>query len=160
MQDVFTFSEGFGHAGTFTRDLTADVFTYADSLSRAAVITRGPQDTFTFTDSLGRDVVVTRVLPDQFSFVENLDPTVTETYTISGVSKDSGGSPLATCECYLMKDNTDDTLSFVNYVQSDGSGNYLFTNVPDNDSQYLVIFWKDDSPHIFDVTDHVLQPQQ
>jgi hypothetical protein len=160
MQDIFTFSEGFGHAGTFTRDLVSDVFTFTDSSTRTLTATRSLQDTITFTDSLGRDVTVTRVLQDQFSFVENLDSTVTETYTISGVSKDSSGTPLATCECYLMKDNQDDTLSFVDYVQSDGSGNYLFTNVADNDSQYLVIFWKDDSPHIFDVTDHVLQPTQ
>jgi len=80
------------------------------------------------------------------------------TYKLEGVTKDNGGSALGTCECFLMKDNQDDTATFVDYDQSDGSGNYSFTGIADNDAQYFVISWKDDTPHVFDVTDHTLTP--
>ncbi len=80
------------------------------------------------------------------------------TYKLEGVTKDKTGTPKATCECYLCKDNGDNTATPVAYDQSDGSGNYSFTGIGDNDAAYFVISWKDDSPHVFDVTDHVLQP--
>jgi len=38
------------------------------------------------------------------------------------------------------------------------TGAYSFTDLDDNDAQYFVISWKDNEPHVFDVTDHVLQP--
>ena len=81
-----------------------------------------------------------------------------ELYVLAGVSKNSSGTALATCECFLCKDNQDNTCSYVDYAQSDGSGNYSFTGLGDNDAQYFVISWKDNTPHVFDVTDHVLQP--
>lgn len=80
------------------------------------------------------------------------------TYKLEGVTKDKDGNTKGTCECYLCKDNGDNTCTYLAYDQSDGSGNYIFTWIVDNDSAYFVISWKDDSPHVFDVTDHVLQP--
>lgn len=80
------------------------------------------------------------------------------TYKLEGVTKDKNGTPEATCECFLCKDNGDNTCSYVAYDQSDGSGNYSFTGIGDNDADYFVISWKADTPHVFDVTDHVLQP--
>ena len=81
-----------------------------------------------------------------------------QAYKLEGITKDKNGNPKGTCECFLCKDNGDDTCSYVAYDQSDGSGNYSFTGLDDNDAAYFVLSWKDDTPHIFDVTDHVLQP--
>lgn len=79
-------------------------------------------------------------------------------YYVSGITKDKNGNILGSCECHLLKDNLDNTLTFVGYVLSNATtGAYSFT-VWDNDAQYLVVSWKDDTPHVFDVTDHVLQP--
>lgn len=83
---------------------------------------------------------------------------VVQTYKLEGVTKDKNGNTLGSCKCFLCKDNQDNTASFIAYTTSDGSGNYSFTGIGDNDAQYFVISWKDDTPHVFDVTDHVLQP--
>jgi len=80
------------------------------------------------------------------------------TYKLEGVTKDKDGNVKGTCECFLCKDNGDNTCTYVGYEQSDGSGNYSFTGLENNDAAYFVISWKDDTPHVFDVTDHVLQP--
>jgi hypothetical protein len=97
-------------------------------------------------------------MQDVLTFAENLSATVTTSYTLSGVTYNNTGSTLASCKCFLVKDNQDQTLTFVDYALSDANGNYEFDGVPDTDAQYLVIAWKDDSPHVFDVSDHVLQP--
>jgi len=94
---------------------------------------------------------------NSITITENI-ATAIDTFTISGITKDRNGNTLGTCECFLCKDNGDNTASFINYTQSDESGNYTFSNIVDNDASYFVISWKDDSPHVFDVTDHVLQP--
>lgn len=79
------------------------------------------------------------------------------TYTISGVTKDKNGNVLGNCHCFLCKDNLDNTISFKQYVLSDAmTGGYSFT-VYNQDAQYFVVAWKDDTPHVFDVTDHILQ---
>lgn len=81
------------------------------------------------------------------------------TYKLEGITYDKTGSVLVSCECYLFKDNQDNSLTYVGYDESDGvTGAYSFTGIADNDSQYIVVAWKDDSPHVFDVTDYVLQP--
>jgi len=81
-------------------------------------------------------------------------------YKIEGVTYDKNESALANCNLLLIKDNQDDTFTVVDHTTSDGSGNYLFENIPDTDPQYQVYAWKDDSPHVMDVTDHVLLPKQ
>jgi hypothetical protein len=81
------------------------------------------------------------------------------TYELGGNTFDYNGDALGLCDCFLLKDNGDDTLSFVAYDQSDANGVFLFTGIPDNDSNYLVVAWKDTTPHVFDVTDHVLTPE-
>jgi hypothetical protein len=81
------------------------------------------------------------------------------TYKLEGITKDKNGDVLVSCECFLFKDNGDDTLTFVDHVTSDGAtGAYSFTGLEDDDSAYLVYSVKDDTPHVFDVTDHVLTP--
>lgn len=80
------------------------------------------------------------------------------TYHLTGVTKENDGTPLGTCECFLVKDNGDDTFTFIAYQQSNGSGVYDFTGLGDNDAAYQVISWKDNGTNLFDVTDHVQQP--
>lgn len=81
------------------------------------------------------------------------------TYHLTGITKDKDGNVLGSCECFLFKDNGDNTLSFVAYQVSNAStGVYDFTGLQDDDAAYLVYSVKDGSPNRFDVTDHVLQP--
>lgn len=80
-------------------------------------------------------------------------------YKLEGVTKDKNGNVLTSCKCYLLKDNLDDTLTFIGYALSDAvTGAYSFMDIGDNDAQYIVVAFKDNTPHVFDVTDHVLQP--
>jgi len=80
-------------------------------------------------------------------------------YKLEGITKDKTGSILGSCECFLFKDNQNNTLTFKDYTTSNAStGVYSFTGISDNDAQYLVYAVKDNSPHVFDVTDHVLSP--
>lgn len=82
-----------------------------------------------------------------------------ETYKIEGKTYDNDENILSNCNCLLMKDNLDDTCDVIDYTTSDGSGDYSFEDILDNDSQYFVYAWKDDSPHVMDVTDHNLLPR-
>jgi len=85
--------------------------------------------------------------------------TPSTTYELSGFTKDSAGSALGSCHTFLFKDNGDDTATFVAYQLSNSStGVYSFTGITDDDANYFVIAWKDDTPHVMDTTDYVLQP--
>jgi hypothetical protein len=80
-------------------------------------------------------------------------------YEIAGVTKSKNGNILGSCEVTLFKA---DTASPPNYTQiaktvSDAAtGAYSFT-VYDQDARYMVYSIKDDTPHVFDATDNVLQ---
>lgn len=78
-------------------------------------------------------------------------------FKITGITKDSAGVALGSCTVNLLKD-LGGSLSFVAQTTSDGSGNYTFGSMKDNAASYIVVAWKDGSPHVFDCTDHVLQP--
>jgi uncharacterized repeat protein (TIGR02543 family) len=95
-------------------------------------------------------------------FIDAVEVTgdVATNYQIEGKTYSKNGPILATCKCLLLKDNQDDTCTVVDYTTSDGNGDYNFTSIADDDSQYFVYAWKDDSPHIFDVTDHNLLPKE
>ncbi len=81
------------------------------------------------------------------------------TYKLEGVTYDKDEVILGSVDCYLYKDNGDNTVTFKNHVVSNVStGAYTFTGILDNDVAYFVVFIKDDTPHVMDVTDHVLQP--
>lgn len=93
------------------------------------------------------------------SWAEFECPTLVITYKLEGITKDKNGTALGSCLCFLCKDNQDTTCSYIAYVLSNSvTGAYLFSGIADNDAQYFVISWKDGSPNVFDVTDHVLQP--
>ncbi len=80
-------------------------------------------------------------------------------YKMDGITKDNAGVALGSCQCYLLKDNGDNTFSFIAHqVSNSSTGAYSFTGLLDNSANYQVVAWKDDSPHVFDVTDHVLVP--
>lgn len=82
------------------------------------------------------------------------------TYKITGTTYDLDGEPLGSVKCFLCKDNGDDTCTYLDYDLSNATtGVYLFTGIEDDDSNYFVIAWKDDSPHVKDVTDHNLEPE-
>lgn len=96
---------------------------------------------------------------DPSAFVIEQTPQGFVEHKLEGVTKDKTGTVLGSCKCYLFKDNLDDTLIYVDYVLSDaGTGAYSFTGIYDDVAQYIVVAWKDDTPHVFDTTDHVLQP--
>lgn len=83
----------------------------------------------------------------------------TAAFKLEGVTYDKDEVILGSVDCYLYKDNLDNTITFKGHVVSNaGTGVYSFTGIADNDANYLVVFIKDDSPHVMDVTDHVLQP--
>ena len=78
-------------------------------------------------------------------------------YHLAGVTKDKDGNTKASCICHLWKYNSG-TPYWLAYALSDGSGNYDFTGLGNDDSDYYVVSFKADSPHVMDITDHVLQP--
>lgn len=83
----------------------------------------------------------------------------TATYKLEGFTKNNDGGVEVSCKCFLVKDNGDNTFTEIAYQLSNGvTGAYSFTGILDNDPAYQVISWKDGSPNIFDVTDHVLTP--
>lgn len=87
------------------------------------------------------------------TFKEYYEPSV----TISGVTYDKTGSILGSCNVFLCQDNGDNTAAFIAHTTSNAvTGAYSFQgNYATED--YFVIAWKDNTPHVFDCTDHVLQ---
>jgi len=79
------------------------------------------------------------------------------TYHLAGVTKDVDGNTKANCICHLWQ-YTSGTPVWVAYVLSDGSGNYDFTALANEDSDYFVVSFKAETPHIMDITDHAQQP--
>lgn len=87
----------------------------------------------------------------------NIDIAYTQP-SLTGVSKDKDGTVLGNSEMALFKvisQGPPTTYEFVAAVMSDGSGNYSFDVW--GGIEYAVYLVKDDSPHVFDVTDNVLQ---
>lgn len=96
---------------------------------------------------------------DPATFVIEQTPESPTAYKLEGITYDKNGDALVSCKCFLFKDNQNNTLTYVDYVLSDGAtGAYSFTGIGDDDAQYIVIAWKDNTPHVFDASDHVLQP--
>jgi len=82
-----------------------------------------------------------------------------QVYPLSGVTKDKNGSVLGSCEVGLFKvigEGPPTTYEFVESKTSDAvTGAYTF-QVPDG-PKYMVYSIKDDTPHVFDATDNVLE---
>ena len=112
---------------------------------------QGPTD-----NCLGTNLSTDGELAIQFAVMGGEPP---QEYKVEGITKDKDGTALGSCHTFLCKDNGDNTCSFIAYVLSNViTGAYSFAGLYNNDPAYFVISWKDDTPHVFDVTDHVLQP--
>ncbi len=80
-------------------------------------------------------------------------------YKLDGITYDKDAVALGSVECYLYKDNGDNTVTWLDYQLSNSStGVFSFTGIADNDPNYLIVFFKDDAPTVMDVTDHNLTP--
>ena len=116
--------------------------------------------TMDFGDNSGTDLPENETETAQYNpWIEFTHDIPVMTHKLEGISKDKDGDALGSCLCFLCKDNQNNSCSYIAYVLSNSvTGAYSFTGITDSDPQYFVISWKDDSPHVFDVTDHVLQP--
>jgi len=74
-------------------------------------------------------------------------------YTLSGITYDKDGSEISDCNCHCCHYNDNNTCSWLAYTSSNSDGWYIFSSNLAYSSNLFVIAWKDDSPHIFDVTD-------
>jgi hypothetical protein len=85
--------------------------------------------------------------------------TTTTNLTIAGITKDNSGSILGSCEVFLLRDVGGNVFNFIAHTTSNaGTGAYSFTGLVNGSASYMVIAWKDNTPHVFDATDYVLQP--
>ena len=81
------------------------------------------------------------------------------TYTVSGVTYNKSGSILGGCTVSLFKHTGSGVFSYVGTTTSDvETGDYSLI-APDNDAAYMVVAFKADSPHVFDVSDYNLEPE-
>lgn len=81
------------------------------------------------------------------------------TIALSGITKDKDGVALGSCGVALFRrvGTFPYTYEFVDKLTSNSStGAYTF-NYEDDGATYMVYAVKDDTPHVFDATDHVLQ---
>ena len=87
---------------------------------------------------------------------------LTVSYELVGVTRDEGLATVGSCRCVLLKqDNAVQAsriYSIISHTNSDGSGDYTFSGLTDNDSQYMVFAIKLDTPQIRGVTNDTLQP--
>jgi hypothetical protein len=87
---------------------------------------------------------------------------VENTGDIVGVTKDNGGSALASCKYAVFKvtdEGPPEVYEYKGNGTSDGSGNYSFTVYWDGSTpNYMVYAEKDDTPNVMDATDNVVQP--
>lgn len=78
-----------------------------------------------------------------------------ETVAVAGITKDNNGDVLGSCDCYLFKDNGDNTAVYIGHQVSNAStGAYSFSTYAG--STYFVVAFKDGSPAVMDVTDRTL----
>jgi len=88
-----------------------------------------------------------------------IDATVTQE-TITGITKDTAGDALGSCKVSLFKITSEgppETYEFIESTTSHVStGAYTFT-IDANSDKFMVYSEKDDSPHVFDATDNVIE---
>jgi hypothetical protein len=78
---------------------------------------------------------------------------------LSGVTYDKDGAVLGSCHVFVFKDNGDDTLTFIGHATSNATTGAWSVTTPDTDDAYIAYAFKDDSPHVFDVTYRTCQPE-
>jgi len=84
------------------------------------------------------------------------------TGTIDGITKDNAGDVLVSCKVALFivtDEGPPEEYEFLEAQISDGAtGAYSFTVYYDGSPNWMVYAEKDDTPHVFDATDNVIQP--
>ena len=73
-------------------------------------------------------------------------------FTISGITKDSSGSSLGSCDVTLYQTGSDSVLG---KTVSDGSGNYSFS-ISSNSGNFYVVSYKSGSPDVAGTTVNTL----
>jgi hypothetical protein len=87
----------------------------------------------------------------------------TQTYKLEGAVLDTALSAITTgTRCVLLKHDgaaeASRIYSLIAHANSDGSGNYSFTGLSDNDARYCVVAIDQVSPIVRGATDDDLQP--
>jgi len=78
-----------------------------------------------------------------------------ESLAIAALTKTNSGGVLGSVDCYLFRDNGNNTPTYLQYIQSNaGTGAYSFTVYPG--STYFVVGFKNGVPNVMDVTDRTL----
>lgn len=80
------------------------------------------------------------------------------TYTVNGVTYNKDGSILGGCVVSLFKHAGSGVFSYIGTTTSNATTGAYSLVAPDNDAAYMVVAFKGDSPHVFDVSDYVLTP--
>lgn len=146
-------NETWTNSGVTERNVTPGIDAPGNGCSSAS-----GDETQVSAGSTGTSVWTLGATEEWGCFTIALNPVLTNN-RVDGITRSIDGSVLGSCDCYLFKDNLDNTVSFRAHVTSNATtGAYSFTYVPDTDDQYLVVALKDDTPHVFDVTDHVVEP--
>ena len=88
--------------------------------------------------------------------------TIIVLFILEGVTRDVGGAVLANVRCVLFKQDgaaeASRIYTLIDHVNSDGSGNYKFVNVADNDPRYCVVAINQGADITSGVTDDDLVP--
>jgi len=80
------------------------------------------------------------------------------THEVAGVTRDSDGDPLGSCDVHLLH-YLSDVFTFIAHTTSHSStGAYSFPICPASSGAYAVVARKEGSPNVFDVTDFTLTP--
>jgi hypothetical protein len=93
---------------------------------------------------------------DEIAFIG----TTAQTFVLDGYTKNNDGSILGNCRTHLLRDLGGGFETISSQTSNASTGRYSFTGLANGGGVYQVIAWKDDVPHVFDVTDWVLQPEE
>ena len=117
-----------------------------DGNSVEAFVSRGPYDCSSyenadfkvrFTTTQGNDFYT-----NDFAFRNlRIYGDARQTYSLAGVTRDENGDALGSCDVYLLKNNGDNTMSFIDYCSSNvTTGSFSFTEVPENSDLQVIAF--------------------
>lgn len=118
-------------------------------------------------DTADNDTIQLRVVKEDGTVLGTYTNTPTMTifddlYHIAGISRDFSLDPLGNVRCILLKQDgaaeASRIYTIIAHQNSDGSGNYDFRDLTDNDAQYMVIGYNDVATDVRGVTNDTLTP--
>ena len=93
---------------------------------------------------------------DRSQFVIEFTPV---TYQIDGFTLDKDGDALGSCGVYVFRDNGASPLTYIGYALSNATtGAFSVTGIGSDEASYVVYAYKASSPHVMDVSDHNIEP--